>query len=226
MSTFDRRCEDRWKWKSPLFDYGRWTHPEVEKKRSVSRWPCKKKRSTNSLCNLPDVLGIGGIKVISDAAQDRTCTARAVVRSGHRTTAQCGQKKLKFFFCPFSSPSDPFPRVYLPRTKTIFFSVKKKISGAKIEWLTIWWTQECLHQEHRRPADLWHPCQRTTMQQYQKWRPTISWEVRSRTTVVRRRVTKELSWFEDWVTFGDPVAVELTWGWWGVRNRSSCANHI
>jgi hypothetical protein len=28
------------------------------------------------------------MNVDSDAAQDRTCTARAVVRSGHRTTAR------------------------------------------------------------------------------------------------------------------------------------------
>jgi translation elongation factor EF-G len=28
----------------------------------------------------------------SDAAQDRTCTARAVVRSGHRTTARAMKK--------------------------------------------------------------------------------------------------------------------------------------
>jgi len=28
----------------------------------------------------------------SDAAQDRTCTARAVVRSGHRTTARAVKK--------------------------------------------------------------------------------------------------------------------------------------
>ena len=30
--------------------------------------------------------------VTSDAAQDRTCTARAVVRSGHRTTARAVKK--------------------------------------------------------------------------------------------------------------------------------------
>ena len=48
----------RWKWKSPLVEYGRWT-PESSKKRSVSRWSCKNKRITNSLCNLPDVLEIG-----------------------------------------------------------------------------------------------------------------------------------------------------------------------
>jgi hypothetical protein len=63
----------------------------------------------------------------SDAAQDRTCTARAVVRSGHRTTARA-VKKIEFFFCPFSSRFDPFPRASFHRTKTIFFSAKKKIS--------------------------------------------------------------------------------------------------
>ena len=41
----------------------------------------------------------------SDAAQDRTCTARAVVRSGHRTTARA----VKNFFVPFH-PS--FPTVH------------------------------------------------------------------------------------------------------------------
>ena len=35
--------------------------PEVVKKRSVSRWTCKNKSLTNSLCNLPDVLSIVGI---------------------------------------------------------------------------------------------------------------------------------------------------------------------
>jgi hypothetical protein len=37
-----------------------WT-PEAAKKRSVSRWTCKNKSRTKSLCNLPDVLAIAGI---------------------------------------------------------------------------------------------------------------------------------------------------------------------
>jgi hypothetical protein len=37
----------------------------LKKKRSVSRWSCKNKRLTNSLCNLPDVLVIPGIKEIT-----------------------------------------------------------------------------------------------------------------------------------------------------------------
>ena len=43
----------------------RWT-PEVTRKRSVSRWVCKIKRHTNSLCRHPDrdVLGISDIKSI------------------------------------------------------------------------------------------------------------------------------------------------------------------
>ncbi len=35
---------------------------KLEKKRSVSRWSCKNNSLMNSLCNLPDVLGIGDIK--------------------------------------------------------------------------------------------------------------------------------------------------------------------
>ncbi len=34
---------------------------ESETKRSVSRWTCKNKSLTNSLCNLPDVLVISGM---------------------------------------------------------------------------------------------------------------------------------------------------------------------
>ena len=36
----------------------------LPKKRPVSRWVCKNKRHTNSLCKLPDVLGIPDIKEI------------------------------------------------------------------------------------------------------------------------------------------------------------------
>jgi hypothetical protein len=49
----------------------------------------------------------------SDDTQDRT-TTRVV-------------KKIWKFFSPFSSLFDPFPRDSFPRTKTIFFSSKKKI---------------------------------------------------------------------------------------------------
>ncbi len=37
---------------------------------------------------------VSGVRTrpVSDAAQDRTCTARAVVRSGHRTTARATKK--------------------------------------------------------------------------------------------------------------------------------------
>jgi hypothetical protein len=35
---------------------------------------------------------VRGAGAFSDAAQDRTCTARAVVRSGHRTTARVMKK--------------------------------------------------------------------------------------------------------------------------------------
>ncbi len=47
----------------PLVDCARWT-PEIEKNRSVSRWPCKNRRHTNSSCKRPDVLGITVIKEI------------------------------------------------------------------------------------------------------------------------------------------------------------------
>jgi hypothetical protein len=39
--------------------------PEVVKKRSISRWTCKNKSRTNSLCNLPDVLAIAGINEVA-----------------------------------------------------------------------------------------------------------------------------------------------------------------
>jgi hypothetical protein len=86
---------------------------------------------------LPLLRKIRDLKIVqevvgSDAAQDRTCTARAVVRSGHRTTARAMKKLKNFFFCPFSSRFDPFHRASFPRTKTIFFSAKKKISVSKI----------------------------------------------------------------------------------------------
>ncbi len=50
-----------WNWS--LVDCSSWT-PEVAKKRSVSRWVCKSKRHTKSLCIFPDVLVIAGIKEI------------------------------------------------------------------------------------------------------------------------------------------------------------------
>ncbi len=37
-------------------------------------------------------LALKWVTTTSDAAQDRTCTARAVVRSGHRTTARAVKK--------------------------------------------------------------------------------------------------------------------------------------
>ncbi len=53
---------ERRKWKNPpLVGCADWT-PEAAKKRSVSRWVCKNKSLTNSLCNLPLVLAIAGIK--------------------------------------------------------------------------------------------------------------------------------------------------------------------
>jgi hypothetical protein len=58
---------------------------------------------------------------------NRTCGC--AVRSSHDRT--CDEKKLKFFFCPFSSRFDPFHRVSFPRTKTIFFLPKKKYPCGK-----------------------------------------------------------------------------------------------
>ena len=63
LPTFALSCEEnaaRREWNSPLLDCASWT-PEVAKKRSVSRWVCKNKSLTNSLCNLPDVLAITDI---------------------------------------------------------------------------------------------------------------------------------------------------------------------
>ena len=45
----------------PLVDCADCT-PEAAKKRSVSRWACKNNNLMNSLCNLPEVLAIAGIK--------------------------------------------------------------------------------------------------------------------------------------------------------------------
>ncbi len=49
------------KWKSPRSCSGSWTL-ETVKTRSVSRWDCKNNSLMNSLCNLPDVLPITGVK--------------------------------------------------------------------------------------------------------------------------------------------------------------------
>jgi hypothetical protein len=64
LSTFSFRVVKntvRWKWNSPLVDYGNWI-PETTKKRSVSRWTYRNNSLINTLCNLPDVLVIGSIK--------------------------------------------------------------------------------------------------------------------------------------------------------------------
>jgi hypothetical protein len=50
----------RRKWNMSRCVCAGWT-PETEKKRSVSRWVCKNKSLTNSLCNRSDVLPIGVI---------------------------------------------------------------------------------------------------------------------------------------------------------------------
>jgi hypothetical protein len=49
----------------------------------------------------------------SDAAQDRTCTARAVVRSGHRTTARA-VKKIEIFFLSLFIPLSPLSTAEVP----------------------------------------------------------------------------------------------------------------
>ena len=64
LPTLALNCEEdatRLYWYRTLVDYISWT-PEAAKKRSVSRWACKNRRRTNSLCNVPDVLAIIGIK--------------------------------------------------------------------------------------------------------------------------------------------------------------------
>ena len=66
LPTSDLSCEENVvlrKWNSPLVDSSSWTD-EVVKNRSISRWSCKNKRITNSLCNLPDVLTIVDLKEI------------------------------------------------------------------------------------------------------------------------------------------------------------------
>ena len=44
-----------------LYKLNSWSWKKAGKKRSVSRWACKNKSLTNSLCNLPDVLAIVAI---------------------------------------------------------------------------------------------------------------------------------------------------------------------
>jgi hypothetical protein len=76
----------------------------------------------------------------SDAVRDRTCTARAVVRSGHRTIARVVKKIEKIFFSIFFLslffPLGPLPPLdSFPRTKIIFFSVEKKIEKILFRFL-------------------------------------------------------------------------------------------
>ncbi len=52
------------KWNCPQSCCASWT-PEAAKKRSVSRWACKNGRRTRSICSLPDVLVVAGIKEIA-----------------------------------------------------------------------------------------------------------------------------------------------------------------
>jgi hypothetical protein len=73
-----------------------------------------------------------GPPYISDATQDRTCTARAVVRSGHRTITRTVKKNWNFFLVPFRPSLSPF--VLLPPDQNYLFFCEKKIQ--KIEWLT------------------------------------------------------------------------------------------
>ena len=54
--TLDLRCEENVVWRKWKFVCATWT-PEVVRKRSVSRWVCKNKRSTNLQCRCPTVLG-------------------------------------------------------------------------------------------------------------------------------------------------------------------------
>ncbi len=126
---------------------------------------------------------------------NRTSGVRAVVVTAlpHVRWKKIEKKILSLFV-----PLWPLSSGLLPLDQNYLFFCEKKWKKRVID-------EECLHQLHRRPKDLCLPCQRTTIDQYQKWRPTISWEVRSRTTVARRRVTKKLAYFVDWSTFGDPL---------------------
>ncbi len=133
----------------------------------------------------------------SDAVQHRTCTTRAVVRSGHCTTTCAVKKNWRFFFVSFRPSLTPFLDTPSPGTKLYFFlPQKKKSTVCKNRGID----EERLHRDHRRPTHTCHPCQRTTVEQYQKWRPTISWAVLTLTTVTHRRVTKKLAYFTDWDT--------------------------
>ncbi len=79
----------------------------------------------------------------SDAAQDRTCTVRAVVRSGHRTTARAVKKIEKNFFLslfvplwPLSSSKNLESPVAGPNY--LFFYQKKIIHVANLPKRHMW----------------------------------------------------------------------------------------
>ncbi len=61
LTLFLMRCENaarrKWNWSRSDCD----GTPEAANKRSVSRWACKNKSLTNSLCNRSDLLAITGI---------------------------------------------------------------------------------------------------------------------------------------------------------------------
>ncbi len=108
--------------------------------------------------------------VSSDTAQDRTCTGRVVVRSGHRTTTRDvkknWKKKLSLFvpLWPLSSALLPPDQNYLFFKKdSLFFQKKSKV------------------------------CK------------TISWEVRSRTTVTHTR------WVENLPVLRIEILLETGW---------------
>jgi hypothetical protein len=69
----------------------------------------------------------GWVVIISDAARDRTCTARAVVRSIHRTTVRAVKKIQIFFFVPFRPSFTHFLGTASPRRKQFLFLSKKTI---------------------------------------------------------------------------------------------------
>jgi hypothetical protein len=67
---------------------------ETEVSRIISRFPSEKHRMIDQIHTHTHTLSLSlsPPPPCSDAAQDRTCTARAVVRSGHRTTARAVKK--------------------------------------------------------------------------------------------------------------------------------------
>ncbi len=94
-------------------------------------WDTSTKDWENMVLHLPNTEGGFGVsfncvtKDSSDTARDRTCTVRAVVRSGHRTIARA-VKKIEIFFLSLFFPLGPPSSGLLPPDQNYLFFLKIK----------------------------------------------------------------------------------------------------